>query len=475
MKKISILLAFAMVVGCGTPDKKGNLLSGKVSGEANNNLSVNLPVDGKYFAGNNQEINIKKDGSYSLEIPKGTIGMVFLQNHFVPAYLFVDKQEQYVVDFQGEEVIYNSDNQKMFQLLNDLELFADVRSTVDVEKHTDLESKTKYYSELLQQRKEILDKAREELQLSEVAYEKLKNLVALKVADLQSADFFFTFRLFYEQTPEKNKEFADVYLNSWEEIYEKAFQNPDLSAYDGQTAFLSRYRMLQDVKNTGTLQFELSEKPYFIREIDFFQANLPQNLVEYAWANTMYEGLMQGNFEKEWIANFEEFKTQFPSSKLADLLIPYVNKVVEYHSSEKGFSVNFVENYQNINSLDELFVKYQGKVLYIDIWATWCVPCRKELQYSKENHSTLETMGVIPVYLSIDKNSADNQWKTMIKNLKLEGVHIRASEALQKELGEFVKAIPHYIIVGKDGKIKEKSAKRPSDKQDLFDQLNKYL
>ncbi|MFK8268820.1 TlpA family protein disulfide reductase [Capnocytophaga cynodegmi] len=475
MKKISILLAFTMVISCGTPDKKGNLLSGKVSGEANKNLSVNLPIDGKYFAGNNQEINIKKDGSYSVEIPEGTIGMVFLQNHFVPAYLFVDKQEQYVVDFHGEEVTYNSDNQKMFQLFNDLELFADVRSTVDVEKHTDLESKTKYYSELLQQRKEILDKAREELQLSEVAYEKLKNLVALKVADLQSADFFFTFRLFYEQTPEKNKEFADVYLNSWEEIYEKAFQNPDLSAYDGQTAFLSRYRMLQDIKNTGTLQFELSEKPYFIREIDFFQANLPQNLVEYAWANTMYEGLMQGNFEKEWIANFEEFKTQFPSSKLTDLLIPYVNKVVEYHNSEKGFSVNFVENYQNINSLDELFAKYQGKVLYIDIWATWCVPCRKELQYSKENHPTLEAMGVIPVYLSIDKNSADNQWKTMIKNLKLEGVHIRASEALQKELGEFVKAIPHYIIVGKDGKIKEKTAKRPSDKQDLFDQLNKYL
>ncbi|WGU71204.1 hypothetical protein QIU18_04610 [Capnocytophaga canimorsus] len=150
-------------------------------------------------------------------------------------------------------------------------------------------------------------------------------------------------------------------MNSWEEIYEKAFQNPDLSAYDGQTAFLSRYRMLQDIKNTGTLQFELSDKPYFIREIDFFRANLPQNLLEYAWANTMYEGLMQGNFEKEWITNFEEFKTQFPSSKLTDLLIPYVNKVVEYHSSEKGFSVNFVENYQNINSLDELFCKISRK------------------------------------------------------------------------------------------------------------------
>ncbi|WGU67677.1 hypothetical protein QIU19_09180 [Capnocytophaga canimorsus] len=60
MKKISILLAFTMVISCGTPDKKGNLLSGKVSGEANNNLSVNLPIDGKYFAGNNQQINIKK-------------------------------------------------------------------------------------------------------------------------------------------------------------------------------------------------------------------------------------------------------------------------------------------------------------------------------------------------------------------------------------------------------------------------------
>ncbi|MDO4781726.1 MAG: TlpA disulfide reductase family protein [Capnocytophaga felis] len=475
MKKISVFFALVMAIACSTPEKKNNLLSGKVSGSANGKLLINLPVEGKYFVGNNQEISIQPDGSYSTEIPTETTGMILLFNHLTPAYLFADKQGEYVVDFQGEMVTYDSKNEKILRLFNDLGLLDDVRSTVDVEQHIDLESKTKYYSELLQRRKEVLEKAREELEISDVAYQKLKNLLELKVADLQSADFFFTFRLFYEQNPEKNKEFADIYLNTWEETYKKAFENSDFSAYDGQIAFLSRYKMLQDIKNTGTLQFILSDKPYFIQEIDFFRANLPQNLVEYAWANTMYEGVMQGKFEKDWITNFDEFKTQFPNSKLIDLLVPYINKVVEYHSNDKGFAVNFVENYENINTLDELFAKYKGKVLYIDFWATWCVPCRKELQYSKENHHTLEEMGVVPIYLSIDQDNADNQWKTMIKNLKLEGIHIRANATLQKELSQFVKAIPHYIIVGKDGKIKEKAAKRPSDKQELFDQLKKYL
>lgn len=474
MKKISVFLALALTIGC-MPEKKNSVLSGKVSESPDDKLTINLPIDGKFFAGNNQEINLESNGTYNTEIPSETTGLVSLFSHFTPAYLFSDNQETFTVDFQGENVTYDSKNEKISQLFSELELFANVRSTVDAEKHLDLESKIKYYSELLQSRKKTLDKARKDLQLSNKGYEKLKNMLELKVADLQSADFFFTFRLFYEKTPEKRSEFVTTYLKSWEELHQKAFNNPDFSAYGGQVAFISRHKMLQDIKKTGNLQFGSGEKPYFISEIDFIRTNLPKNLIEFAWANAMYEGIMQGKFEKDWITNFEEFKSQYPESKIIIPLSSYVDKIVEYHKEDKSFVADFVEGYENINTLDELFSKYEGKVLYVDIWATWCVPCRKELQFSKENHHILEEMGVVPIYLSIDQNNADEQWKSMVKNLKLSGVHIRANDKLKEELGEFVNAIPYYIIVDKKGKIHVKPAKRPSDKQELFNQLKTYL
>ncbi|MDO5106211.1 TlpA disulfide reductase family protein [Capnocytophaga sp.] len=473
MKKISLFLTTICIIGCATPEKKNAMLSGKISQASENKVVMNLPIDGKIFIGNNQEITVNPDGTYQTEIPAGTEGIISLYNHFSPAYL-LGGQENYTVDFQGNRAFYDTQSEKIFRLFSELNLFSESRSVVDVKKYPDFESKNKYYAELLESGKKRITEAKKELSLSEKQYQTLNNLFEIRVADLQSTDFFFSFRTFFEQNPEKSTEFAETYLKKWEEIYENAFKNPNFFTYEGTPAFISRYKLLKDIKNTGQLQFGMNTKPYFVTETDFIRANLPAHLVEFAWANAMYEGIMQGKFEKEWITNFDEFKSQFPESKLIPILNPFIEKVVEYNREDNSFAVNFVDDYQNINTLEQLFAKYPGKVLYIDVWATWCVPCRAELQHSKENHHILEEMGVLPVYLSIDNDNADEGWKSMVKKLQLEGVHLRANSQLKEKL-DFMKAVPYYLIVGKDGKIKINPAKRPSDKQELFNQLKMYL
>lgn len=473
IKKIIMLWALAMTLSCDNSHPK-SVISGNVSDISDDKIRINLPIDGKYFAGNYQEIPLSSQGTYSVEIPSITTGIVELTHHFTSAYLIANVQENYTIDFANKQVSYDTQSQKIFDLMHDLGLFTQARSVVDAEKYTDLNSKNQYYATLLKNGKERLLKARQELNLSERIYQKLNHLLELKIADYQSTDLFFTYRIFYEKDPNKNIEFVQTYIKTWEEIHLKAFENPEFSAYTGQMAFVSRYKMLLDIKQTGALQFS-TEKPYFIAEIDFIRTHLPKHLVEFAWANTMYEGLQQGKFEYEWIANFDQFKTQFSESKLIDLLSPYIEKVKDFHQKDTDFEAHFVQDYQNINTLSELFSKYKGKVLYIDIWATWCVPCRKELQYSKENHHILEDMEVVSIYLSIDQDNAHQQWLSLVQNLKIEGVHIRANDILKNELSQFVTGIPHYMIIGKDGQIKEKIAKRPSDKNELFNQLKKYL
>lgn len=473
MKRIIVFLfSIFVVISCKSKVEESQL-SGNVINPSDTKVVINLPIDGKFFEGNNVDVPIDNEGNYSLSMTNEVDGLITITNHFSRAFIFSFSKKKYVVNFDNEKVIYDTDEQKIVDLLEKLGLLSDTHNAVDAERYTDIESKNKYYSDLLTEKLKLLDIARKDLVLSDSVYEKLKNLVLLKIADFQSTDYFFTFRLFYENTPEKKNEFLQNYLSKWEEIYQVSFQNPEFSAYNEQSTFLSRYKMMYDIKQTGSLQFGTSAEPYFISEINFFRNNLPPNLLEYAWANMVYQGVSQQQFEREWIDNFEEFKRQFPESKLINLLKPYIDQIIAYNdNSEK--SADFVENYQQINSLEELFQQFQGKTLYIDLWATWCVPCRKELQYSKENHHILEEMGVVSIYLSIDRDNADDAWKELVKNLELKGLHLRANSLLSKEISDIVEEIPYYIIVGKDGK-KVWKAKRPSDKRELFEQLKLYL
>lgn len=58
-------------------------------------------------------------------------------------------------------------------------------------------------------------------------------------------------------------------------------------------------------------------------------------------------------------------------------------------------------------TLKELFDINNGKKIYIDFWASWCVPCRADIKNSSEANKILKDNGVKKIYISIDKNEAD--------------------------------------------------------------------
>lgn len=80
------------------------------------------------------------------------------------------------------------------------------------------------------------------------------------------------------------------------------------------------------------------------------------------------------------------------------------------------------------------------------------------------------------LFISTDKDEADDQWKTMIKYYNLEGWHIRTNKALLQDLknkfwdGKDGYAIPRYILVS-GGKVVNANMFRPSDKEQLYKQL----
>ncbi len=133
-------------------------------------------------------------------------------------------------------------------------------------------------------------------------------------------------------------------------------------------------------------------------------------------------------------------------------------------------------NYPNTEgenvSLDDL----KGDYVYVDVWATWCGPCKKEIPHLKEIQKEYEGKNISFVSLSIDKQENKDKWLEMVKNEQLSGIQIMADKDFRSDFvtAYSINAIPRFILIDKEGNILDANAPRPSDPRlkELFSSLN---
>jgi thiol-disulfide isomerase/thioredoxin len=135
-----------------------------------------------------------------------------------------------------------------------------------------------------------------------------------------------------------------------------------------------------------------------------------------------------------------------------------------------------------IGSFNELVTPYRGKIVYLDIWGTWCGPCKEEMPYVPELKKRYAGKDIVFVYLDMDNASKENDWKEYVQFTGLEGEHYRMDRTAIENIWPAIKAAggqtnsyPTFVLIDRDGKIIHPNAARPGSRQELYDQIDKVL
>lgn len=124
-----------------------------------------------------------------------------------------------------------------------------------------------------------------------------------------------------------------------------------------------------------------------------------------------------------------------------------------------------VFDYENHKGGKTSLASLKGKYVYIDVWATWCGPCLREIPALQKVEDDFKGKNVAFVSLSIDAKKDYEKWKNMVSDKKLGGIQLIAdndwSSKFAVDYG--IVSIPRFILIDPEGKIVNADAPRPSD------------
>lgn len=118
---------------------------------------------------------------------------------------------------------------------------------------------------------------------------------------------------------------------------------------------------------------------------------------------------------------------------------------------------------------------YRGKVLYIDTWATWCGPCKREIPYLKTLEESYHGKNVQFISVSTDKDV--EAWKSFIKKEAMSGLQLHQSAVMEKTMSYLynVNSIPRFVLIDEEGKIVSVDAPRPSSGEEIRTLIDRVL
>jgi thiol-disulfide isomerase/thioredoxin len=153
------------------------------------------------------------------------------------------------------------------------------------------------------------------------------------------------------------------------------------------------------------------------------------------------------------LTDYEAFKGKVGEEIFKDAVERKFGKVKNLSQGNKAEDVTFV----NIDDKEVKLSHFKGNTIVVDLWATWCGPCMKEMPYFERLKEKFSDEKVKFLSVSIDKNSV---WKKYLGKHKKEGIQLQIDR--EKLESYNIVGIPRFFVISPNLEIITVYAPKPS-------------
>ena len=165
------------------------------------------------------------------------------------------------------------------------------------------------------------------------------------------------------------------------------------------------------------------------------------------------------------IVSWMENEMQLPAAKAAVMELNDKYIAVQRRDLANVSSLKSSDDVKGMSDgekiLRKLIEPYKGKIILVDVWGTWCGPCKAALANSQEEYEHLKDYDIVYLYLA--NRSDEESWKNVIKEYNVTGdnvVHYNLPAEQQTAIEHFlgVNSYPTYKLIDRDGNILDVNA-----------------